>query len=136
MKSGWPAPIGGAGSGAAVNINLNPFSALSWSWRALRGHSITFAAMFALGLLGISLVSEFRGVLTRMDAPWYAWLLIPMFVIGYVAKKESEWLPDVARRKRWARILFFGSILLAVLIAKFGPRKNPPPAPAAESTQR
>ena len=119
-----------------MNINLNPFSALSWSWRALRGHSVTFAAMFALGLLGISLVSEFRHLLTRLDAPWYAWLLIPMVVIGYVAKKESEWLPDVARRKRWARILFFGSIALAILIAKFGPRKAALPTPAAETSQR
>ena len=119
-----------------MNINLNPFSALSWSWRALRGHSVTFAAMFALGLLGVSLVSEFRHVLTRMDAPWYVWLLIPMFVIGYLAKKEAVWIPDLARRRKWARILFFGSIVIAVLIAKFGPRKASAPVEVEPTTQR
>jgi hypothetical protein len=106
-----------------VNIQLNPFSAFSWSWRALRGHSVTFAAMFALGLLGISLVSEFRHLLSRLGAPWYVWFLIPMFAIGYVAKKEADWMPDATKRRRWARGLFFGSIAIAVLVAKFGPRK-------------
>lgn len=119
-----------------MELNLNPLSAFSWTWRALRGHSVTFAAMFALALLGFSLVSEFRHLLTRLGAPWYAWLLVPIFAVAYFAKKEAQWLPDVTKRRRWARGLFFGSILIAVLIAKFGPRKNieaaveTPPTPA------
>jgi hypothetical protein len=117
-----------------VDINLNPFSALSWTWRALRGHSVTFAAMFALGLLGISLVTEFRHMLTRLGAPWYAWFLVPIFIIGYLAKKETEWLPDPVKRRRWARGLFFGSIVIAVLIAKFGPRKPIAASPEAAPT--
>jgi hypothetical protein len=120
--------------GTDVNINLNPFSAFSWSWRALRGHSVTFAALFALGLLGISFVAEFRHILTRMGAPWYAWFLVPMFAVGYLAKKEADWLPDVARRRRWARGLFFGSIVIAVLIAKFGPRRNSATVEPAQPT--
>lgn len=113
-----------------MDLNLNPLAAFSWTWRALRGHSVTFAALFALGLLGISLLSEFRHLLTQLGAPWYAWLLVPIFAVAYFAKKETEWLPDLKKRKRWARGLFFGSIVIAVLIAKFGPRKQP--ATAAE----
>ena len=107
-----------------MNLNLNPFSALSWSWRALRGHSLTFSALFALGLLGISVVTEFRHLLSRLGAPWYAWFLVPMVAIGYLARKEADWMPDVARRRRWARGLFFGSIIIAILIAKFGPSRR------------
>lgn len=112
------------GSLLSVEINLNPFSALSWTWRALRGHSVTFAAMFALGLLGISFVSEFRHLLTRLGAPWYAWFLVPVLAIGFLAKKETDWLPDPMTRRRWARGIFFGSILIAILIAKLGPRRS------------
>jgi hypothetical protein len=107
-----------------MDINLNPFSALSWTWRALRGHSVTFAAMFALGLLGVSLIAEFRHLLTRLGAPWYAWFLVPVLAIAFLAKKEADWLPDPVKRRRWARVLFFGSIVIAILIAKFGPRRN------------
>ncbi|HUR59561.1 MAG TPA: hypothetical protein VM029_17720 [Opitutaceae bacterium] len=106
-----------------MNLNLSPLSAMSWSWRVLRGHSLTFSALFALGLLGISAVAEFRHLLSRLGAPWYAWLVVPMVAVGYLARKEAEWMPDVARRRRWARVVFFGSIVLAILIAKFGPAK-------------
>lgn len=107
-----------------MNLNLNPFAALSWSWRALRGHSVTFAVLFALGVLGVSVIGEFRGALGRLGAPWYAWLLVPIFAIAYFAKKEMEWLPELKQRKRWARGLFFGSILIAILWAKYGPRRT------------
>jgi hypothetical protein len=106
-----------------VNLNLSPIAAMSWSWRALRGHSVTFAALFALGVLGMSAIAEFRHLLARLGAPWYAWLLAPMFALGYLAKKENDWMPEAKTRKRWARGLFFGSIALAVAIAKWGPNR-------------
>jgi hypothetical protein len=106
-----------------VDWNLNPISALSWTWRAVRGNSLTFAVLFALGLLGVSVVTEFRHLLDRLGAPWYAWFLVPMVGIAYLARKEADWLPDVRRRKIWARAVFFGSIVIAILISKFGPSK-------------
>jgi hypothetical protein len=114
-----------------VNLNLSPVSALSWSWRALRGHSVTFAALFALGILGVSAIAEFRHFLTRIGAPWYAWLLIPIFALTYLAKKEVEWMPEATTRRRWARGLFFGSIVIAIAIAKFGPKRHPAASTAA-----
>jgi len=79
---------------------------------------VTFAALFALGLLGVSVVAEFRHVLIRFGAPWYLWFVAPIVAVGYLSKKETEWFPDPARRRQWARALFFGSIALAVAIAK------------------
>jgi len=59
---------------------VNPLSALSWSWRALRGHSITFAALFGCSALGLSLLSVFRGWLSRSGAAWYVCLIAPAFL--------------------------------------------------------
>lgn len=73
-----------------------------------------------------------RRLLNRMDAPWYVWLLVPVLAVGYLAKKETQWMPDEAQRRKWARRIFFGSIALALLIAYFRPARReaslPPPA--------
>lgn len=99
---------------------METWSAFSWAWRALRGHSVTFAALFACGILGLSLIGELRHLLSRWHAPWYAWILIPMIAIGYLAKKETQWMPELETRKKWARRIFLGSIVLAFAIAKLG----------------
>lgn len=108
---------------------MNSWSALSWTWRALRGHSLIFSGLFACGILGISVLTGFRHVLSKLGAPWYAWLLVPMIAVTYLARKETEWLPDPAERKKWARRIFFGSILLAIVVAKLSPDR-PGSAPA------
>ena len=120
---------------AAVPLNLNPFDVLAWSWRALRGHSLTFAGLFACGVLGLSVISQLRRLLDGLGAPWYAWLLVPLIAIGYLAKKETEWMPEPETRKKWARRVFFGSIALAFVLAKLGADRReetaiPPPAAA------
>lgn len=96
-------------------------SGLSWAWRALRGHSVTFAALFACGLFGLSIMGSIRRLLNRVDAPWYVWLFVPILAIGYLAKKEAQWIPDVAQRRKWSQRIFFGSIALALLLAFFRP---------------
>lgn len=103
-----------------MQLKLDIVPAISWTWRALRGHSVTFAALFALALLGVSTLAVFRQVLERLGAPWYAWFLVPIIAIAYLARKESEWLPDPVTRRRWARGVFFGAILLSLLMAKLG----------------
>lgn len=103
---------------------MNPFAAVTWSWRALRSHSVTFAALFAFGILGLSVVSSFRHLLVRLGAPWCLWLFVPIVLVSYCARKESEWLPVVETRRMWARRLFFGSIGIALLLAFFGPSRH------------
>jgi hypothetical protein len=92
----------------------------------LRGHSITFAALFGLSILGVSIVTTLRHLLSRNGAPWFIWLGVPMVLVTVLARKETTWMPDPTARKRWARRIFFGSILLALVIAYFRPA---PPAP-------
>jgi hypothetical protein len=102
---------------------VDSWSALSWTWRALRGHSLTFAGLFACGILGLSALTGFRHILSKLGAPWYAWLLVPMIAVAYLARKEAEWLPDLAERKKWARRIFFGSIVVAIVVAKLSPNR-------------
>lgn len=96
---------------------MQVWSVMSWGWRALRGYSMTFAVLFAGGILGMSLISEFRELLTRWHAPWYAWLIIPMILIGYLAKKETQWVPDPEVRRKFSRWIFIGSIVIAAVLA-------------------
>lgn len=107
---------------------MNPFSALSWLWKALRLNSVTFAALFAFGILGLSVTRVLQNVLGAAGVPFLGLLLLPILLIGMIAKKERKWIPDEAERKRWARRLVFGAIALAVLIALVFPRR-PDPAP-------
>lgn len=118
---------------AAWLAGVNPLSAGSWLWRALRGRSVTFAALFACGLLGVSVLGEVRGLLDRIDAPWYVWLLAPIVLVSTLAKKEQEWIPDERKRLWWARGLVIGAILAVILIAKLAPDEQPAHAPEGTS---
>ncbi len=102
---------------------MNPVSAISWFWRGWRGRSVTFAALFALGVMGVSVLGTFRHVLSRLGAPWYVWLLAPVLVVTILARKEAEWMPDAERRRRWSWGLIGGSIVIALLAMKFAPEK-------------
>ncbi len=110
-----------------MNLNLGAFSVVTWTWRVLRGHSITFAVLFALAVLGVPVLGEFRHLLARFGATWYVWLFVPVIVVGYVAKKETQWVPEITTRQKWARRVFFGSILLAIVLSKTGLTSREPP---------
>lgn len=96
---------------------MNPFSAISWFWKGLRGHSITFAALFASGLIGLSLMRGLVHLLGELGVPWLGLIVLPMVIVGVLAKREKQWIPDETRRRVWARSLLFGSIALAILMA-------------------
>jgi len=102
---------------------VNPFSGVNWLWRALRGNSVTFGALFALGMLGLSAVSAFRHLLHQLGAPWYVLFVAPFVVVTILARKEPEWMPDPVERRKWARRLVYGSLLIFLLVAIFGPSK-------------
>lgn len=104
---------------------MDDLSSVSWLWRGLRGRSVTFAALFAVSVLGLSVVASLRRVIAWTHAPLLTWLLLPAFVIGVLAKKELEWIPDPQQRAKWARGLILGSILAAVLSSWLLP--EPPP---------
>ncbi len=108
---------------------MNPWSGTSWLWRAWRRHSVTFAALFALSVLGISVLGTLRHLLYRLGAPWYLLLIAPFLLLALLSRKEVEWIPDPEDRRIWARRLVLGSLGLMLLLAWFAPRKPPPTAP-------
>ncbi|HEU5078112.1 MAG TPA: hypothetical protein VFT72_02820 [Opitutaceae bacterium] len=101
---------------------MNPFSGATWLWRALRGQSVVFAALFALTLLGLSVVRVLQHLLAAAGAPWLLLLILPALIFGFLAKREEEWVPDPLVRKRWSRRLVFGSIAVAIAISFLKPR--------------
>lgn len=97
---------------------VNPF-AISWLWRGLKGNSVTFALLFASLLLGASIAGGFQRLLALLGVHWLYAILIPTGLFWWLDKKETAWLPDMGKRKLYARSLIFGSILIAVLVAWF-----------------
>jgi hypothetical protein len=113
---------------------VNPISASSWLWKALRGHSVTFAVLMACGLLGVSIVHWLKVGLDALHAPWLAALLVPTFVIGLLAKKEKTWIADEARRRFWARSILAGAAVLAAALAWLRPEAAATTAPENSDT--
>jgi len=100
---------------------VNPF-AISWLWRGFKGNSVTFALLFASFLVGLSLSHYVKVVLTQLGVHWLYVMILPVVLFIWLAKREDRIIPDEAKRKRWARGLIAGSILLALLIAWLKPR--------------
>lgn len=93
--------------------------AITWFWRGLRGHSVTFAALFASVVLGLSVAGGVGRLLTSFGVHWLYVLILPAVLFGWLAKKEKHWLPEEKRRRIIARGVLFGSAGLAMLIAWF-----------------
>ncbi len=87
--------------------------------------------LFALSILGLSVGRAFRHLLSSLGAPWLLLMVVPIVVIGAIARREEAWIPDLERRKRWSRRLVFGSLGVSILIGLMAPK--PPRAPADES---
>ena len=92
---------------------VNPF----WLWRGLKGNSLTFAALFASVLIGISIAGGFERLLAALGVHWLYVILIPAFLFSWLARREVQWFPDEGKRKLYARSLIFGSILIAIAAA-------------------
>ena len=81
-----------------------------WLWRGLKGHSVTFAALFASVLLGASISGGFHHLLAALGVHWLYVLLIPIFLFSWMSKKEHLWFPDPAKRRLYARSLIIGRV--------------------------
>lgn len=116
---------------------MNPVSAL-WFWRGLKGHSVTFAALFASLVLGASISGGVHRLLAALGVHWLYVILIPIALFGWMAKREPAWLPDPRRRRFIARSLLLGSLLLALLIAwlRPAPRAEVPAVPPVETNAK
>lgn len=90
--------------------------AITWFWRGLKGHSVTFAALFASVVLGVSIAGGFGRLLASLGVHWLYVLILPIVLFAWLNRQEPRWLPDTQRRKWIARGLIFGSALLAIVI--------------------
>lgn len=77
---------------------MNPFN-LRLLWKGLRGRSLVFSLLFATAVLGYSGAGFVREVFSFIGVPWWLVWLVPIFLIGAIAKKEEEWLPNEKYRK-------------------------------------
>lgn len=96
---------------------MNPF-ALGWFWQGLRGHSITFSALFASLVLGVSIAGGVGRLLSSLGVHWLYVIILPAVLFWWLNRKEAQWVPDLRMRKWIARSLLFGSIVAAVIIAR------------------
>jgi hypothetical protein len=88
----------------------------SWFWRGLRGHSVTFSLLFASFVLGLSISGGLKHLLASLGLHWLYVLILPVAFFTWMNSQEQRWLPDEKRRRRIARALLFGSIVLAIVI--------------------
>ena len=104
---------------------MNLFSTIAWTLRALRGYSVTWAVVLASALLGVPLVRLLRQSLDAAGMGWWGTLLVPVALIGYCARHEQVWIPNEARRRRWAWGIVIAAILVAGVLARFGAERAP-----------
>lgn len=89
---------------------------VSWFWRGLRGHSVTFSLLFASFVLGVSISGGVKKLLAVLGVHWLYVLILPVVFFTWLNGQEPKWLPDEQRRRRIARALLFGSGVLAIVI--------------------
>lgn len=94
---------------------MNVF-AVSWFWRGLKGHSVTFSLLFASFVLGLSISGGIKRLLADLGVHWLYVLILPVVFFTWMNSQEPKWIPDEKRRRTIARALLFGSVVLAILI--------------------
>lgn len=77
---------------------------------------MTFASLFASLVLGVSIAGGVGELLSSLGVHWLYVLILPAVLFGWLNRKEVAWLPDIPKRRRLARGILFGSIVLAVAI--------------------
>lgn len=105
---------------------MTPFSYIKYFLKAILGHSVIFAGIFALAVLGFSVFDGVRLGLRAMGASWWLLLILPTVAIIAAVRWEHHWLPDEELRKRWARSLVLGSLAVALLLSWLMPSAPPP----------
>lgn len=89
---------------------------VTWFWKGVRGHSITFSVLFASFVIGWSVADLIRLGLARLGVHWLFIFVLPIVLFGWLNAREAQWLPAEKRRRVIARSLIFGSLALAIII--------------------
>lgn len=96
------------------------WGAFGWLFRAVRARSLTFAVLFAVGLLGgFSITRWLRSSLASFGF-WFplVWLA-PVFLCGWLARHESRLPLRPEFKRRCAFLLVFGALTLTALLWRY-----------------
>lgn len=77
---------------------------------------MTFAALFASFVLGVSITGGVGRLLASLGVHWLYVLILPAVLYAWLNRNEQRWIPDEKRRRVWSLALIFGSALLAIAI--------------------
>lgn len=77
---------------------------------------MTFAALFASFVLGVSITGGVGRLLASLGVHWLYVLILPAVLYGWLNRNEQRWIPDEKRRRVLSLGLIFGSALLAIAI--------------------
>lgn len=72
---------------------MNPFH-LRLLWKGLSGRSVLFSLLFSMAVLGYSGAGFIREFFSLLGIPWWLVWLVPIFLIGALAKREEQWIPN------------------------------------------
>jgi hypothetical protein len=103
---------------------MNPFD-LRWLWRAIRGHSLTFALIFLLTMVGVSATDLIRSGLEPLALSWWTVWLAPLVLIWVMLRLEPVIVPS-AKLRRWIAL---GLVALALAVVFVLPRLLPEDEP-------
>ncbi len=90
--------------------------ALGWFWRGVRGRSVTFSALFASLVLGVSIAGGVNRLLASLGVHWLYVVILPVVFFTWLNRKEPQWIPDQERRRKIARLVLWGAVVLAIVI--------------------
>lgn len=76
-------------------------------WKGLKGHSVVFSLLFATAILGFSGSGAIRDIFSGLGVPWWLVWIVPILLIGAVAKREEAWLPN-EKFRRWVSFSVLG----------------------------
>ncbi len=94
---------------------INPFD-LPALWKALRRFSLTFSVVFASALLGFPVSGLLRRALGELSLHWLLLWLVPMVLVGLLARYEHLLIRDGDLRRRIAiGVLLFAAAATFVL---------------------
>ena len=82
---------------------INPFTIR----RVLREHSLTFALVVALAVVGVSTWSTLYDGLRRIHVPWPLALILPFLIVAFVARREDRIVKDPVLR-HWLALGLLG----------------------------
>jgi hypothetical protein len=111
---------------------INPFD-LPSLWKAVRNFSLTFAVVFASGLLGFSVTGLLRRALGELSLPWLLLWLLPTVLIAVIARYESRIIRNPVLRRQIAVVVLLAAVGVHTVLVRLRRQLAPAEPPVATS---